>query len=102
MTATVEITRLLRSTFPEHGPKRVARLSGRSVRTAQAWFAARCVPSSEDLIRMARANDALRAELIHALEAAHEEPRQMVLPLDGEVRAPAGGLVAARRAMGAR
>jgi hypothetical protein len=81
----------LRATFPRHGAKRAATLAGRSVRTAQSWFAARCVPSSADLIRMARQNDALRAELIRTLEATNEEPRQMVLPLDAtEGAAPCG------------
>jgi hypothetical protein len=96
MSATVEITRLLRTSFPQHGPKRVARLSGRSVRTVQAWFAARCVPSSEDLLRMARANDALRAELIRSLEGQHDDTRQMVLPLDG-APLPSRGHAAPRR-----
>lgn len=83
MSATVEITGLLRSVWPRHTAKHAARHAGMSIRTAQDWLSARATPSAATLIRMARANDALRAELIRSLEGQHEEPRQMLLPLDG-------------------
>jgi hypothetical protein len=84
MTATVPITRLLRSAWPTHTAKHAARASGLSVRTAQAWLAERCTPSAATLLLMAHHNETLRRELIARLEShTHEEARQMVLPLEG-------------------
>jgi hypothetical protein len=90
MTATVPITRLLRSAWPQHTAKHAARASGLSVRTAQAWLSERCTPSAATLLLMAHHNETLRRELIARLEShTHEEARQMVLPLEGAPLSPA-------------
>jgi hypothetical protein len=90
MTATVPITRLLRSAWPTHTAKHAARASGLSVRTVQGWLAERCTPSAATLLLMAHRNETLRRELIARLESTqHEAVGQMVLPFDGEALPPA-------------
>jgi hypothetical protein len=94
MSATLPITRLLRSAWPDATAKHAARASGLSVRTAQAWLSERCTPSAATLLLMAHRNDQLRAELIRRLEApTHEVMGQMVLPLDGEAGHAPGRIV---------
>ena len=73
-TQSVRFSALLRRVWPRDAAKHAAMAAQCSVRTAQKWMADICSPSSDALIRMARANGALRAEIEAAMrcEATHE------------------------------
>lgn len=68
--ATVTVADLLRAAWPQHTAKQAARAADGSVRTAEAWVAGRCSPSADTLLRMARRNDQLAAQLAAALTGA--------------------------------
>ncbi len=104
MSATTQNTRMLRPTFadvlkavwPRHTSKQAAAAAGMSVRTAQAWVAARCSPSADTLFRMAARNDALRAEVLSMLSGETADAETLapsVLARDGEDRPQARGAV---------
>jgi len=67
-TQTIRFSALLRRVWPADAAKHAAQAAGCSVRTTQKWLADVCSPSADALIRLARSNDALRAELIRSLQ----------------------------------
>lgn len=109
MSATIQNTRLrvsdlLRTVWPRNAAKHAARAAGASVRTAEAWMAARCSPSADTLLRMARENDALRAEIIRMLTTgeaaddrtvvgAHRDRHGAPRAAQGEALGGEGGVV---------
>lgn len=73
-TTVFSVSALLRAVWPINTAKMAARAAGRSYRTVEDWLSDRCCPSAETLVRMARENAALRAELIQILEG---DPREV-------------------------
>jgi hypothetical protein len=93
MSATTEsawIHALIAASYPgRHATKRVARDAAVPVGTARGWLSGRFVPSTAYLLRLARENEQLRADLIRKLESHIDEVMgQGVLPLDGEALPP--------------
>ena len=58
---------LLRSVWPRHAAKNAARAAQGNVATAKRWVQGRTTPSADTLLRMAAANETLRAELVRRL-----------------------------------
>ena len=90
MSASVEtapigaptVSTLLRRCWQRHAAKHAARAAGTSPDTARAWVAGLKSPSADVLLRMARHNDLLRAELVRLLTNEDEhEVDQGVLPV---------------------
>jgi hypothetical protein len=75
-----------------NAPKRMSRDAGVSYRTAEKWWARLTTPRADVLLRMAAKNEALRAEMLRALQGAKYEGA--VPAVERGVRAKAGAVVA--------
>lgn len=84
-TRLLRVSDLLRRVWPRDTAKLAASEAGLSVRTAQAWMSDRCSPSWDTVLRLAAKNDALRREIIQALQEPQNEP-----PLESVPASPPG------------
>lgn len=92
------VSTLLRRCWQRHAAKHAARAAGTSPDTARAWVAGLKSPSADVLLRMARHNDLLRAELVRLLthEDTHEGMAQRAGADGGAAGAAPGHLVDGR------
>jgi hypothetical protein len=98
MSATTEVAwihAIIGAAYPgRHATKRLAREADVPLGTARGWLSGRFVPSTAYLLRLARENEQLRADLIRKLEShTNEVMGQGVLPLDGAALPSARGAV---------
>lgn len=77
------IAALLRAVWPKNTAKHAAAAADRSHRTAERWVQGRDVPNADILLRMARRNDEMRAELARLLGETDAVDHDVARPRPG-------------------